>query len=126
MAPLAAPKPAFGLRQILRRLDAAPADQLPHIVPSLANALPGCRELVGYGGQTAQKSPYTVLVDTLKDRLSTLIRRDMHSRWAAIVLIKACIGVVGMPIVQNLGAWLPELLNALKVSHHDHCEFSQC
>lgn len=107
------------LRVITQRLSSTAPQQLPHVVPSLANSLLNCRlAFSSSDGQTQNKdrSEAEVLVHKFKTQISAFLQdKNAATRWSAIVLIKATMEVGGWEILQSAGPWTRGLLGILGV-----------
>lgn len=108
------------LRVITQRLASTPTWQLPQVVPFLANTISenGKHFLITENQiQARDEGDYAVLVHKYKTQISTLLQdRSAQGRWAAIVLIKATVGVGRWGILQGTGGWVRGLLGILGVS----------
>ena len=108
------------LRVITQRLTSTPTWQLPQVVPFLANTISESGKhflTTEIQHQTRDEGDYTVLVHKYKTQISTLLQdRSAQGRWAAVVLIKATVGVGGWGILQGIEGWVRGLLGILGVS----------
>lgn len=106
------------LRLLAYRLQSTPVDQLPRIVPSIANALWSCRDLLAAPSTTAkQDGEIGVVVHRFKTQLNTLLQdRTSEGRWSAIVLVKATIEAGGVEVLSKSNNWVKALLGILKKS----------
>ncbi|KAI9746459.1 MAG: hypothetical protein M1818_000172 [Claussenomyces sp. TS43310] len=107
------------LRVLCHQLSATPAENLPHVTPTLLHNIQRCNGFFSSqdGSINTDDSEYTVLVHKLKTQLYALLYgKDAGGRFAAVVLIKAVAEVGGLTILRGVDSWLRGLLAVLGVS----------
>jgi pre-rRNA-processing protein RIX1 len=108
------------LRLLCHQLSSTPSSQLPNITPTLLHNVLRCHGPLSSGGNPNPKSDTSessVLVHKLKTQISTLLHsKSTDARFAAVVLIKAIVGVGGWEILRGVESWVRGLLSVLGVS----------
>ena len=119
MAPNAIDRSRLHLKVITQRLAATPVDRLPHIVPSVKDALIGCRDILSAsssGGSGTNVLDTTLLVHKFKTQLSSMLQaKNLESRWTSVVLIKATIEAGGLEVLKSAGPWARGMIGLLGV-----------
>ena len=125
MAPLNLPLTFISLRVVTQRLASTPTERLPQVVSDLASTISACGDL--FAASSSQNnisdgSEISLLVHKLKTQISTFLQsKNIESRWAAIILIKALVEAGGWEILRAVGPWVRGLLGLLGV-----CSFRNC
>ena len=102
------------LRVVTQRLSNTPAEQLPRVAPILAGQITDCRESINSQLTKANKSVY---LHKLKTQVSALLQdRSPGARYAAIILIKAALGLKTYDILEGTAPWVKGLIGILGVS----------
>ena len=118
MAPNSTNRSRYHLRVITQRLAHTTFDRLPYIVPSVQDALVGCRDALSAssGGSGTEATETAVLVHKFKTQLSSMLQaKNTESRWTAVVLIKAVIEAGGLEMLQSAGPWARGMIGLLTV-----------
>lgn len=116
------------LRVVTQRLSSTPSRQLPHIAPYLATTITQCGSTFATpasGGQAVGGSESTIIFHKFKTQLSALLQdKSPEARYAAVILIKATVGVGGWNVLQGAGAWVRGLISILGVSNYFESKLS--
>lgn len=116
MALSQAPNP---LRMVTQRLSSTPTEQLPYIVPQLANTLFLCRPTLSASNRSHKDkdgAESAVLAHKFKTKITALLQdKSVEARWAGVVLVKATIEVGGWEILKDAGTWVRGISGILGV-----------
>lgn len=104
------------LKQLSYRISSTPVEQLPRLIPQIANSLWSCKDVLSAPAASAKQSGHDgVTVNRLRTQLTTLLSdRTVEGRWSAVVLVKATVEAGGLEILSKAGGWVKNLLGFLK------------
>lgn len=104
------------LKQLSYRITSTPVEQLPRLVPQVANTLWTCKDVLSApAASTKQSGDDGVTLSRFRTQLTTLLSdRTVEGRWSAVVLVKATLEAGGLEVLSKAGGWVKNLLGFLK------------
>lgn len=106
------------LRALSIRINAVSPTELPGVIAIAATDLIQCRDLLRQSHSLKQKDGEAgIVIHRFNTQISALLSgRTTEERWAAAVLIKACIEAGGWEVLNKSAHWLTGLVTNLKKS----------